>query len=68
MKIILIILALFLMGCGSYENRARSIESKYVIIIIDSCEYIVSKAPLGDYGWLMSHKGNCKNPIHYKNK
>jgi hypothetical protein len=30
---------------------------------IDGCEYIVSK---NGYGNVVSHKGNCKNPIHYK--
>lgn len=29
--------------------------------IIDGCEYIVSK---NAYGNVVSHKGNCKNPIH----
>jgi hypothetical protein len=36
------------------------------IIIIDDCEYIIFKEAKGNnqgYGF-MSHKGNCKNPIH----
>lgn len=29
--------------------------------IIDGCEYIVSR---NSYGNVVSHKGNCSNPIH----
>lgn len=32
--------------------------SYYQIIEIDSCEYL--------YNNVITHKGNCKNPIHYK--
>lgn len=34
------------------------------VLIIDGCEYIV----LGvDHSQMMSHKGNCQNPIHKYN-
>jgi hypothetical protein len=33
------------------------------IVIIDSCEYLY--APWGN-ATVLTHKGNCKNPIHYK--
>lgn len=29
---------------------------------IDGCEYIISR---NGHGNIVSHKGNCKNPIHY---
>ena len=37
------------------------------ILIIDNCEYIFyKKSPSTNRGFgFMSHKGNCKNPIHY---
>lgn len=40
------------------------------ILLIDGCEYIVYKESDGAnkaYGY-MSHKGNCKNPVHCYNK
>lgn len=42
------------------------------ILEIEGCEYIVFKSTPSDnsrigYGF-MSHKGNCKNPIHYHNR
>ena len=65
-KLLLLIIPLILLGCGSPKERAERVANNYFVITIDSCEYIIAKAPLGDYGWLLSHKGNCKNPIHYK--
>jgi len=41
-------------------------ESDFEVIIIDDCEYLIYKEAMGSnqgYGF-MSHKGNCKNPIH----
>jgi hypothetical protein len=50
------------MGCFSscQYDKARIDNMDFKIITVDSCEYIMSKAPTGDYGWVMSHKGNCK--------
>jgi uncharacterized lipoprotein YajG len=75
-KIITILATVFLLyGCGSdpipqnqqtpiYEIRQIKVDAVYSlsIVSIDSCEYIVFNAfrPAG----LMTHKGNCKNPIH----
>jgi hypothetical protein len=45
------------------ENDAYP-ESKYKVINIDSCEYIyISRRPYGS-DFSVTHKGNCKNPIH----
>lgn len=42
--------------------------SYYQIITIDSCEYIMGRDNLGyNGGYFMSHKGDCKNPIHKQN-
>ena len=36
---------------------------KVEIITVDSCEYLYG--PWGN-ATVLTHKGNCKNPIHYK--
>jgi hypothetical protein len=42
---------------------------EYEVVTIDSCEYILGHDK-GFYngGFFLTHKGNCKNPIHLKNK
>ena len=35
------------------------------IIMLEDCEYYFASL---DGGYVMCHKGNCINPIHYKNK
>ena len=45
-------------SCQSNKERIDNMDFK--TITVDSCEYIISKAPAGDFGWVMSHKGNCK--------
>lgn len=55
------------------ENLIDKVSSDDVEIIeIDGCEYIIYKSTPSDnarigYGF-MTHKGNCKNPIHYHNR
>lgn len=53
-----------------YESTIRSKDkprrvlvgsSEYIVVEIDSCEYVVFN---GGYGGGMTHKGNCKNPEH----
>lgn len=53
-------IAVTLGGCFKHKDSANEIAEDYQVIVIDSCEYIAAKAPFGDYGWVMSHKGNCK--------
>lgn len=36
------------------------------VYIYDGCEYIIFDK--GTSSQMMTHKGNCKNPIHYPNK
>ncbi len=56
-----LVLALVLCaGCESEIQRGGEVLGKYQVIEIDSCEYILSKSPSADYGWVMAHKGNCK--------
>jgi len=46
-------------------NALGVCDIEYEIVIIDSCEYIMTK-PYGNWGAALAHKGNCKNPIHNK--
>ena len=42
-----------------YDNN-----NTYEIIKIDGCEYVKGWAGVGNGGPYLTHKGNCKNPIH----
>ena len=62
----ILILAITLMGltaCHDHESQVGDFH--YDVIEIDGCEYI--KACNGYDGYL-SHKGDCKNPIHQYNQ
>ena len=51
------------------ERVGNDIEKYYDVVEIDGCEYIVYKNSYGHTGsGYMSHKGDCKNPIHEHNK
>lgn len=51
------ILGLFVLMLASCSTRN--------IEIIDGCEYIVTRTSTGDgISESLTHKGNCKNPIH----
>ena len=39
----------------------------YEIYTLEGCEYIVVSPGNSHFTW-GTHKGNCKNPIHYKEK
>lgn len=67
-KIILtisVLITLTLTSCTSNQVKPSSLKEKYKIVIIDGCEYIMYSESHGyqGYGYL-THKGNCKNPIH----
>ena len=40
-------------------------DQNYKVYTLEGCEYLV--VGQGKYRW-GSHKGNCKNPIHYEKK
>lgn len=61
MKLVLFIMCLFLISCDIDEYGSSKICRNTQII--DSCEYLVS---VNGQGNVITHKGNCKNPIHYK--
>ena len=56
-KVFLILLVMCcLFSCNNEKGKISS-----HVQIIDGCEYIVSR---NSYGNVVSHKGNCNNPIH----
>lgn len=63
-KLLFGLFTVLLFSCTNTTEDANSITINYHVIMIEECQYIVRKAPSGDYGWIMSHKGNCNNPIH----
>jgi hypothetical protein len=48
-------------------GSTETINGDYVIKVIDSCEYIEYDFGIFDQRvYTLTHKGNCKNPIHCK--
>lgn len=75
MKKLLVILTLASIGCTQDENTSVITSTKDVVYIgginynvavieIDSCEYITLGTDISTYINTLTHKGNCKNPIH----
>ena len=67
--IILLCIMTLLVGCTSREKQKEisvydvdTLDTEYSVYIIDSCEYIIFYGGSSTWG---SHKGNCKNAIHY---
>ena len=62
------------MSCGGDAERAADARQAkqdttfegYKIIIIDGCEYIYKRYDNFSGIPVLTHKGNCKNPIHNK--
>lgn len=62
-KLLLVpLLILGLIGCTPPPNKSNIIDkSEYKILLIDKCEYVYVS---GLYASVLTHKGDCKNPIH----
>lgn len=72
-----ILIALLLVGCVDnsqkkpnphrieLNNTSQYYDQNYEVYTLEGCEYIL--VGLGNNRW-GSHKGNCKNPIHYAHK
>lgn len=68
MKFLPLLLFIVLFSSCDGINNDRHPEDNYSIKTIDNCEYIyVSRRPW-DGNFSLTHKGNCKNPIHYEQK
>lgn len=66
-SLVVIFASLIFASCTSNNVSAESLKNKCQIVEIDGCEYILYSETQGYSGYgFLSHKGNCKNPIHYK--
>jgi hypothetical protein len=67
----IVVFAIFTLGCGESpkaETRTGT-KSNYSIVTIDGCEYIECDYGIWDQRvYSLTHKGNCKNPIHIHNR
>lgn len=64
MKTILLITIILLSGCERKYTSSEKVDSdgiQYKTTIIENCEYIYLTT---SYRRSITHKGNCKNPIH----
>jgi len=62
MKVRILALAICLIaGC---KPPVMELNAPIHTVEIEGCQYILMKAPEGDFGWVMAHKGNCINSIH----
>jgi hypothetical protein len=64
----MMIMTLMLEGCTEPKKQKEvkvynidTLNTDYVIYVIDSCEYIVFYSGSSTWG---THKGNCNNPKH----
>ena len=64
----LTIMSVMFLGCSTEHKKEEvrvynvdTLNTDYVIYVIDSCEYIVFYSGSSTWG---SHKGNCNNPKH----
>jgi len=53
-------------ACTMQQPQEEIPDSAYTIRTIDGCEYIEVERGVGDTRtYSLTHKGNCRNPIHY---
>ena len=54
---------------GQNAGRSATTLHDYKIVTVEQCEYIEVDAGFGSgQVYTLTHKGNCKNPIHEHNK
>jgi hypothetical protein len=61
----MLLISCCLFSCTQKEGNSIKGDTNYSVVIIDGCEYL-RKYEGYHSGYSFSHKGNCKNPIHYK--
>lgn len=65
---LLLLLPLAVVACGIPPSGDKAVDSGkgYTVKTIDGCEYVEVSSMIGSqYGYYsLTHKGNCKNPIH----
>lgn len=63
MKKLIIVIGVLLVGCGPTRRELEErgdVSSGLYTLKYDSCEYV----RINIFGAAITHKGNCKNPIH----
>ena len=66
-KFIILIMCLIVIGCPlPNDENIKNTNLNYTIKIVDGCEYIEYAKDFGTglAVYSLTHKGNCKNPIH----
>ena len=67
-KLLMILMLVLLTSCTDKENISKEFykigQVEYYVTIIDGCEYLISPY---SHSASITHKGNCKNPIHRGN-
>jgi len=64
-KTLLVVLLFVLFGCTEKEGQKRVGDSYIYDYNIDGCDYL-GKLNGDPKNFFLSHKGNCKNPIHHR--
>lgn len=71
-KSLLVLFSIAILSCDKIQEKSldnvkkiRESVPEYTIVVIDECEYLRLEHTHG-YASL-THKGNCKNPIHIYN-
>lgn len=61
--IVFLLISMLVIGCESQLDKKMNINQKegFATVTIDGCEYIIVE---GNVEYSITHKGNCKNPIH----
>lgn len=62
---LLLALAPLIAGCRCETSQETANRTK--VVVIDGCEYLTltnSSPGSNSYSFAITHKGNCKNPIH----
>jgi hypothetical protein len=65
-KLVALFAIAFMTACETPKGDSVQKKEGYSVKIIDSCEYIEVSGMLGSSSgyYSITHKGNCKNPIH----
>jgi hypothetical protein len=64
-KTLLVVILVVLFGCTEKDDQLRVGDSYIYYYHIDGCDYL-GKLKGSPRNFFLTHKGNCKNPIHYK--
>jgi hypothetical protein len=64
-KTLLVVILVVLFGCTEKDDQQRVGDSYIYYYHIDGCDYL-GKLNGEPRNFFLTHKGNCKNPIHYK--